>query len=105
VSYKVDVQAQPPTVPEQSADPDATLTSRQFLALPMAEQKFKEALPIVPGVVRTWDGKLNIKGEVESQGMLLLDSAQMVDPVTGSLAIGIPIDAIQTLHVYKTCAY
>jgi carboxypeptidase family protein len=102
VSYKVDVQAQAPTVSEQSADPDATLTSRQFLALPMAEQKFKEALPIVPGVVRTWDGKLNIKGEVESQGMLLLDSAQMVDPVTGSLAIGIPIDAIQTLNVYKT---
>src|SRR2546426_6319797 len=102
VSFKVDVQAQAPTVAEQSADPDATFTPRQFLALPLAEQKFKDALPLVPGVVRTWDGKLNIKGEVENQGMLLVDSAQMVDPVTGSLAIGIPIDAIQTLNVYKT---
>ena len=26
----------------------------------------------------------------------------MVDPVTGSLAIGIPIEAIQTLNIYKT---
>jgi Carboxypeptidase regulatory-like domain len=99
VSFKVDVQAKAPTVAEQSADPDATITSRQFLALPLVEQKFKEALPLVPGVVRTWDGKLNIKGEVESQGMLLVDSAQLVDPITGSLAIGVPVDAIQTLNV------
>jgi hypothetical protein len=102
ISFKVDVQAQAPTVSERSADPDATITSRQFLALPLVEQKFKEALPVVPGVVRTLDGKLNIKGEVENQGMLLVDSAQMVDPVTGSLAIGIPMDVIQTLNVYKT---
>jgi carboxypeptidase family protein len=102
MSFKVDVQAQAPTVSERSADPDATITSRQFLALPLVEQKFKEALPVVPGVVRTLDGKLNIKGEVENQGMLLVDSAQMVDPVTGSLAIAIPTDAIQTLNVFKT---
>ena len=102
VSSKIDVQAQEPMVSAQSADPDAALTTRHFLALPMVEQKFKEALPRVPGVVQSWDGKLNIKGEVESQGMLLLDSTQLVDPVTGSWAIGIPIDAIQTLNVYKT---
>jgi hypothetical protein len=102
VSFKVDVEAQAPTLAEQSSAPDATLTNRQFLALPLAEQKFKDALPLVPGVVRTWDGKLNIKGEVESQGMLLVDSAQLVDPITGSLAIAIPIDAIQSLNVYKT---
>jgi len=102
VSFKVDVEAQAPTLAEQSVEPEATFTNRQFLALPLAEQKFKEALPLVPGVVRTWDGKLNIKGEVESQGMLLVDSAQLVDPITGSLAIGIPVDAIQTLNVYKT---
>ena len=102
VSSEVDVQAQKPMVSEESADPNATLTSRHFLALPMIEQKFKQALPLVPGVVQNWDQKLNIKGEVESQGMLLLDSTQLVDPVTGSWAIGIPIDAIQTLNVYKT---
>src|SRR5262249_13561266 len=61
VSFKVDVQGQAPTISEQSADPDATITSRQLLALPLVEQKFKEALPVVPGVVRTLDGKLNIK--------------------------------------------
>jgi hypothetical protein len=102
VTTQVDVKAQSATVAEQSQDPNAKLTSRNFRALPTAELKFKEALPLVPGVVRTQDGKLSIKGEVESQGMLLLDSAQMVDPITGSMAIGIPVGAIQTLNVYKT---
>jgi hypothetical protein len=53
-------------------------------------------------VVRTPDGKINIKGQVESQGLLLVDSAEMVDPVTGAFSIEIPIDAVQTLSVYKT---
>ena len=66
------------------------------------QQKFKEALPLVPGVIRTLDGKLNIKGSVENQGMLLVDSAQTVDPVTGSFAIEIPVDAVETLTVQKT---
>ncbi len=102
VTSKIDVQSQVPAVSLQGEDPAATLSSHKLMALPMAEQKFKQALPLVPGVVQSWDQKLNIKGEVESQGMMLLDSTQMVDPVTGSWAIGIPIDAIQTLNVYKT---
>src|SRR5438874_514872 len=83
------------------ADPTATVSSRQFTTLPLAEQKFKAALPLVPGVVRTKDGKLNIKGAPENQGMLLVDSAQTVDPVTGSFSIPIPVDTIQTLNVSK----
>ena len=44
--------------------------------------------------------KLNFKGAPENQGMLLVDSAQTVDPVTGSFSIPVPLDAIQTLSVY-----
>lgn len=68
----------------------------------MSQQKFAEALPLVPGVVRTMDGALNIKGEVENQGMLLVDSAQMVDPVTGSFSVGIPLASVETLNVFET---
>jgi hypothetical protein len=68
VSVSVEVQAQASAVTEHSADADTTLTNRELPALPMAEQRFKEALPLVPGVVRTMNGTLNIKGEVENQG-------------------------------------
>ncbi len=104
LSFSVEVQAQTPTptVSEELNLPNTTLDNQVFQALPLPEQKVRESLPLVPGVVRSRDGKVHVKGEVESQGMLLVDSAQMVDPVTGSFAIGIPIDAVQTLNVYKT---
>ena len=89
-------------VSTESTDSTATVSTRQFTTLPLAEQKFTAALPLVPGVVRTRDGKLNFKGAPENQGMLLMDSAQTVDPVTGSFSIPIPLDAIQTMNVNKT---
>ena len=102
VVQQVEVQDKAATVSRQDTDSTATVSSRQFATLPLAEQKFKAALPLVPGVVRTRDGKLNFKGSVENQGMLLVDSARTVDPVTGSFSIPTPVDAIQTLSVYKT---
>jgi hypothetical protein len=102
VVQEVDVHDTAPQVATEAAASPLRLTDQQFQALPLAEQKFKEALPLVPGVVRTRDGQLNMKGEVENQGMLLVNSAQTVDPVTGSFSIPVPLDAIQTLQVEKT---
>ena len=102
VHEKVEIREKAPSVTQESTSPPATLTAPQLRTLPLTEQKFKAALPLVPGVVRTPDGKMNIKGQVETQGMLLVDSAETVDPVTGSFAIELPIDAIESLQVNKT---
>jgi hypothetical protein len=99
VVQKVEVHDKPKDVATQGSNSMSTIGARQFTILPLAEQKFKAVLPLVPGVVRTPDGKLNMKGEPENQGMLLVDSAQTVDPVTGSFSIPIPLDAVQTLRV------
>jgi len=102
VILKVEVRDKPETGSIQPTNPAATVSSRQFIILPLAEQKFDAVLPLIPGVVRTKDGKLNLKGVPENQGMLEVDSAQTVDPVTGSFSIPIPLDAIERLSVYKT---
>lgn len=102
VKQRVEVRAKAPGIEQQGAAPPAQLNATQLRTLPLIEEKFKAALPLTPGVVRTPDGKINIKGEVESQGLLLVDSAEMVDPVTGAFSIEIPIDAVQTLSVFKT---
>ncbi len=102
VREKVEVREQAPTISQQSSAAPAKLTSQQLQTLPLVDKTFKAALPLVPGVVRTPDGKINIKGTVENQGMLLVDSAETVDPVTGSFSIRIPIDAVESLEVYKT---
>lgn len=99
---QVEVHAQVPGAAEQGAAPPAEISAPQLQTLPLVEQKFKAALPLTPGVVRTPDGKINIKGEVESQGLLLVDSAEMVDPVTGGFSIQIPIDAVESVSVYKS---
>ena len=86
--------------PEQTA-PSGKLNAPQLTSLPLVEQKFKAALPYIPGVVRTPDGKINIKGVPETQGLLLVNSAETADPVTGSFSIDVPVVAIDSLQVYK----
>lgn len=99
---KVEVKEQAASLPTESSSPASTVNNTQLEGLPLAQQKFRDALPIVPGVIRTLDGKLSVRGTSENQGMLQVDSAKTVDPVTGSFSIPVPIDAIQTVSVEKT---
>ncbi len=102
IRQRVEVREQAPTISQQSSAPPARLSSQVLRALPLAQQKFKAALPLIPGVIRTPDGKINIKGSVESQGVLLVDLAETVDPVSGSFSIEVPIDAVESVDVYKS---
>jgi hypothetical protein len=102
VRQEVEVKEKAPAVSLETTAPPATVSSGQLRTLPLVEQKFLAALPLVPGVIRTPDGKINIKGVTENQGMLLIDSAETVDPVTGSFSIQVPIDAVESVEVQKT---
>jgi hypothetical protein len=103
VRQRVEVTGKAPAVSLETATPPAaTVSSAQLRTLPLVEKKFLAALPLVPGVIRTPDGKINIKGIAENQGMLLIDSAETVDPVTGSFSIDIPLDAVESVEVQKT---
>jgi len=99
---QVEVKEKAAAVSLETTAPPATISYGQFRSLPLVEQKFLAALPLVPGVIRTPDGKINIKGETENQGMLLIDSAETVDPATGSFSIQVPIDAVESVEVQKT---
>jgi hypothetical protein len=102
IHQKVEVTAPAPKVTEQTAAPPETLTSQQLHSLPLVVQKFKAALPTIPGVIRTPDGRIAIKGALENQGTLLVDSAETVDPVTGSFSIDVPLDAVESVDVFKS---
>lgn len=98
---QVHVTATLPPVFQESTAPPAKLTEPQLQTAPVAEQKVKEELPLMPGVIRAPNEKTYIKGTVESQGMLNIDGTEAVDPVTGNYIIDLPIDAVQSLDVYK----
>ncbi len=102
IRQKVEVRETAPIVSTQGTNPATqTLQTKQLLTIPVVQQELKQELPVTPGVVQLQSGKLFIKGVPESESMLLLDSAQAVDPVTGTYSIDVPIDAIQSVEVYK----
>jgi hypothetical protein len=103
VSEKVEVSEETQSIAtEDSTTPSVTLTQRQLISLPTAQEKIREVLPVTPGVVRTLDGKLNFKGADENQSLLIVNSARTTDPVTGSFAVPVPTDAVESFAVYKT---
>jgi hypothetical protein len=101
VNQQVEVQGEAVEIATQNVAITATVNTDQLESLPLPTQKFTEALSLIPGVVRTSTGKLTFKGQAESQGMLVVDSAENVDPVSGSFSIPIPVDIIQSMTVYS----
>jgi hypothetical protein len=102
VDEQIEVKGESLEVSTHSAEATGTVTNRELDTLPLAEQKFTEALPLTPGVVRTPEGKLNFNGQAENQGTLLVNSTEAVDPVTGSFAISVPVDVIQSMSVHSS---
>jgi len=102
VNQQVEVQGEAPEIATQNVAITATVNTEQLESLPLPTQKFTEALSLIPGVIRTSTGKLTFKGQAESQGMLVVDSAENVDPVSGSFSIPIPVDIIQSMTVYSS---
>jgi hypothetical protein len=78
------------------------LTAAQMQTAPIANERFQDALPLVPGVVRGPDGLLNINGTRSNQTALMFNSANATDPVTGEDAIELPLDAVSVVQVRGT---
>jgi hypothetical protein len=103
VNTEVTVTAQPSSEVEVGSTPtEGKITEKTFETLPLRIKKIEESLPIIPGVIRTPDGRINIKGGIESQSTVLVNQADSSDPVTGNFAINIPVDAVESVQVFKT---
>jgi len=81
------------------AGPASELKQNALQTIPLVNERFQDALPLVPGVVRGPDGLLNVKGARASQSGLMVNSTNVTDPVTGEFAINLPVEAIQSVQV------
>ena len=99
VSASVTVQADGDQLNTTDSTQGVNLKQAKLQTLPLANERFEDALPLVPGVVRGPDGLLNVKGARASQSGLTVNSANVTDPVTGEFAINLPIEAIQSVEV------
>lgn len=70
--------------------------------MPNREERVDSLLPLVPGVVRGPNGRINMKGARATQNGSLVNSADVTDPATGATAINLPIDVVSTVQVLST---
>jgi hypothetical protein len=96
-SITVSASAEPaiPVEPEQQA----SLSRSTIVNAPSKDDRADTLLPLVPGVVRGPDGLINMKGARSSQGGSLVNSASIIDPVTGNPAMNLPTDVVSEVKV------
>jgi len=88
------------TEPEvKTAAPTQTISSSTVINAPNKDDRAESVLPLVPGVVRGPDGRINMKGARASQGGALVNSANITDPATGNAALDLPVDVVQSVQV------
>ena len=77
------------------------LSATKLRDVPLINEKFQDALPLLPGVTRSPDGALNIKGTRPDQSGTLVSSLNVSDPVTGDAAIDLPLEAVESVQVFS----
>lgn len=97
----VTVRPEPKTDPIPATPAGETVIEQKVLAdVPLANDRFEDALPLLPGVVRGPDGLLNMNGARADQSAVLMNGINMTDPVTGHSAVRLPLEAIDSLNVH-----
>jgi hypothetical protein len=103
LSQELTVTEQPESgVAVGSSSTEGKITEKTFETIPLRVKRITESLPIIPGVIRTPDGKINIKGGTEAQSTVLVNQANSSDPVTGNFVLNIPVDAVESVQVFKS---
>ena len=98
VSNTVNVTATQAFVADESAQHN-TVSQSVVENAPNQEENVDSLLPLVPGVVRGPDGRINMKGAQATQAGWLVNSANVTDPATGGQAISLPIDVVSSVQV------
>ena len=97
LSVTVNGNVEPPI----SAEPEqrTQIERSTILNAPTKDDRADSLLPLIPGVVRGPDGLINMKGARSSQAGALVNSASIIDPVTGNPAMNLPIDVVESAIV------
>lgn len=97
-SESVNVSGAPPLVSVEDTNAKRELGGPQVLAVPYpSTQDLKNALPLLPGVLKGPAGDLHFDGSSENQVQYTLDGFNISDPLTGTFAAHLPVESVRTL--------
>ena len=97
VKSSIDVTAAEERVSTSSTT--STIDEKTVISAPNQNDKAESLLPLIPGVVRGPDGRINMKGARNTQSGALVNSANVTDPATGSPGLDLPIDVVSSVQV------
>ena len=80
--------------------PAATLRRSVLNRLPISLIDVKDALPLVPGVMRSATGEITMNGASEEQNAFLVNGLSVTDPSTGGFRLSLPVDAVEAAQVF-----
>lgn len=96
----VQSQADAPLATAQSSESKLPVT--EAIRSPLRPVTLIDSLPLVPGVIRTPDGRVKIAGADEQHSALIVNSVDVTDPATGDFGLSVPIDSIETVKVMQS---
>lgn len=80
--------------------PSGNLGRQELQRLPLATARVDQALPLIPGVVRSSTGEISIKGATEQQSVLLVNGLNASDPASGNFRLNLPTDSVEAVQVF-----
>jgi hypothetical protein len=84
-----------------ASTPTANLQRQALQRLPLATARVDEALPLVPGVIRSTTGEISIAGAAEQQSALLVNGLNAADPSSGNFRLDLPVDSVEAVQVFQ----
>jgi hypothetical protein len=98
----VTVQADSTSPLETTESSESRLPVAEATVSPLRPATLIDALPLVPGVIRTPDGRVKIAGLDEQHSALIINSVDVTDPATGDFGLSVPIDSVDTVKVMQS---
>ena len=89
------------TVQAGASTATGNLQLKEIQRLPLATARIDEALPLIPGVVRSSTGEISIKGASEQQNALLINGLNVSDPASGNFRLNLPVDSVEAVQVFQ----
>jgi len=102
IQQNVIVQGTPQSPVAESSSSETKIPVVAAKSTPLRPNTVIDALPLVPGVIRTPEGRVQISGLDEVHSSLLINSVNVNDPATGDFGLSVPIDAVNLLKVMQS---
>jgi hypothetical protein len=103
VKESIEVVASAPQIDPGRVSATQSLSAQEIIDIPYPTTRdIREALPLLPGVVRDFAGQAHVSGGATYETLDLLDGFDITHPVTGTLDMRFSSDAVRAIDVEQS---